>query len=212
MATPLKPIDDVSLQSLLMQRANQLRGYVKSKIPRDLQGEIEPDDVVQEVWTAAFRHVGSYRPDGPDSFDRWLYTITNRKMIDAHKTVLAKKRSGRRVRLLAGRNRDSSVWDIFSNSVSPTGTPSRETSGKEARAAVEAALGELNPDYGEVIRMRYMKGLSVPEIAELTDKSVPAVRGLLFRALKVLRAQMGSPSKFFSDVASTDGTSDKSQA
>lgn len=52
---------------------------------------------------------------------------------------------------------------------------------------VRQALASLNQDYQDVIIWHYLDDLSIPEVAKLLDRTEPATRVLLSRALKSLR-------------------------
>ena len=195
-----QPLDDLTLQRCLLSRASRLRIYVNSKIPAKLKGFMTAEDILQEVWIDAFRGVSRLRGNDAEDFDRWLMTITNRKLVDALRAALAVKRGGRTPIVGEAQNRRSSIVDLFARIASPQATPSRETSTKEATDAVRIALACLSDDRGSAIRMRHIDGLSVPEIAKLMQRTVPSVHSLLFHGLRELRGRLGSAEKFFSDV------------
>ena len=52
---------------------------------------------------------------------------------------------------------------------------------------IEKALKKLKDEYKEVIILRYLEQLELPEIAKILNKSKGAVRVLLHRALKVIK-------------------------
>lgn len=71
--------------------------------------------------------------------------------------------------------------------------------GLEERAAlnsdldqIKAVLVNLKEDYQDIIIWHYLDDLSITEIAEILDKSEPATRVQLHRALKSLRNQVSS--------------------
>lgn len=55
---------------------------------------------------------------------------------------------------------------------------------------IKKALLKLNPEYQNVIVLYYLEELPIAEIAQILDKSESAVRVLIHRALKALRAQL----------------------
>jgi len=55
------------------------------------------------------------------------------------------------------------------------------------RILVERALAELTAAQRQVVVLRYFLGLSAEEAAEATGSTAGAVRGLTFRAIRVLR-------------------------
>ena len=61
----------------------------------------------------------------------------------------------------------------------------------EAGRAVEV-LGMLLPQHRLVLTLRYLDGLSVPEIAALLDRTVHATESLLARARGAFREEYGA--------------------
>ncbi len=56
---------------------------------------------------------------------------------------------------------------------------------------LEKALDSLSPEHKEVILLARVEGLEIKQIATRLNKSVSAVKGLLFRALKGLKDSFG---------------------
>ena len=201
-----QPVDESMLQRLLLSRAHRSRRYIESKIPAKLRSLLSADDILQDVWIAAFRAMSTFRGNHPEDFDRWLMTITNRKLVDALRVALAVKRGGKTPIVGEAQVRRSSIVDLFARIASPQATPSRVTSAKEAVEAVTAALAGLSDDRGRAVKMRHIDGLSVPEIAKRMQRTIPAVHSLLFNGLRDLRSRLGSAEKFFSDSATPSGS------
>ena len=57
-------------------------------------------------------------------------------------------------------------------------------------------LGKLPQDQREALRLRYLEGKTLLEIAERLDRSEMAVAGLLKRGLRSLRDLGGTESRF----------------
>ncbi|MCA9067578.1 MAG: hypothetical protein KDA84_01560, partial [Planctomycetaceae bacterium] len=55
------------------------------------------------------------------------------------------------------------------------------------------ALRELPEDQRRAVELRHVHGLTVKDIAEAMEKSLPAVGGLLQRGLKTLREKLQRP-------------------
>ena len=55
---------------------------------------------------------------------------------------------------------------------------------------VRAAMGQLTPEQQQVIALKFLEGLSNEEVADITEKSIGAVKGLQHRALAALRRQL----------------------
>jgi RNA polymerase sigma-70 factor (ECF subfamily) len=71
----------------------------------------------------------------------------------------------------------------------PANHPSPEVAAQQAWqiAQVAAGIATLSPDRAEALTLRLFGGLSVPEIAELMDRSEDAVYALMSRGMRDLR-------------------------
>jgi RNA polymerase sigma-70 factor (ECF subfamily) len=69
-------------------------------------------------------------------------------------------------------------------------SPSQRVLVGESAARLAAALAELPDDQREAVRLRYLEGRSLAEIAERTSRSVVAAAGLVKRGLIQLRKAM----------------------
>jgi RNA polymerase sigma-70 factor (ECF subfamily) len=65
-------------------------------------------------------------------------------------------------------------------------------------AALQIGLATLPPDQRQAIRLHFLEQLSVPETSAAMSRSTDAVRGLLERGKKRLRAFLGRSSIWFS--------------
>jgi RNA polymerase sigma factor (sigma-70 family) len=197
-------LDEESLEAHLTASAPALGRYIKAKIPRELEALITVDDVLQEIWIAAFRGIATFRASGPDAIDRWLITIANRKLIDQLKSAKRLKRGGA-VHILQGLQRPRSSFLGLLERVSAAGrTPSNDASAREASGFLESALRELPDNRRQALTMRYIEGRPPQEIAALMNKSESAVNSLLYHGLRDLRHRLGAAGRFFSDAPSSE--------
>ncbi len=74
-------------------------------------------------------------------------------------------------------------------------TPSRQMMVNEQEEALYAALDRLPPDYAQVLRLRYVEGLSFEEVAQRMDRTVNAASKLFARAIERLQEEMDSSSE-----------------
>ncbi|MFH1417610.1 MAG: RNA polymerase sigma factor [Planctomycetota bacterium] len=184
-------------------RAPRLRNYLAMRIPSELRRLISAEDVLQEVWIAAFQGLSGFRADGEDALDRWLTCLAQRKMVNAINTATRVKRGGR-LRIVHEADRASSLADLFARVVSPGRTPSSEAAATEAVDAMQIAIASLPDARREAIWMRFIEGRSPDAIAQAMGRTKSAVNGLLFHGLRQLQAQLGNAGKYLSDAASSD--------
>ncbi len=167
--------------------------------PRDALVSVK--DVLQEVWIAAFLQASRANWNAEIDVERWLVTVARRKAHHTLRSCRALKRGGNS-EALAGRldPGDTSLDGI----PSPQRTPSGEAAAAEASLAIQEALTRLPRRERRVVSLRYLEGLGLPEIAQATNMSEAAVKGLLLRGVRRLRGELGWAGRFFSDADCDD--------
>ncbi len=191
--------DQFAIQRLLMLHHDRISAIIERRIPSDLRGILAAEDACQDAYVAAVRELDSFEMQGEDAFYRWLVTITERKLVDTIRTLRAAKRGGdRKVIAASGRNDTSSIIAMLDLAAVHQHTPSRSAARRELVTAVQDALEGLREDYRRVIRLRYIQGLSVAEVAEQMGRSAGAVVMLCNRGLQRLGEAIGDASRFFS--------------
>jgi RNA polymerase sigma factor (sigma-70 family) len=71
-----------AMTPLYERLAPALYGWAVLRIPREVRGRLEPDDLMQDVWVRALGAYGSYDPDrGP--FRPWLFQVAKYTLLDA---------------------------------------------------------------------------------------------------------------------------------
>jgi RNA polymerase sigma-70 factor (ECF subfamily) len=189
--------DQGVLERLLFDRYDALRAFVAPRIPDQLRGLIDPEDILQQTFVEAFRDISRFRPGSPEAFSAWLKTIAEHRLLDAIKKQRRKKRGGEAKRVDAPAQ--SSSANLLAELQADGLTPSRMVARDEAAALLQVSIARLPQQYGEALRLRYLEGLSEEEAAERLGHSPDALRGLCHRAKKKLREAMGKSSLFYLD-------------
>ncbi len=142
--------------TLLYQRfARMVHGVVLARIART-----EVDDVVQDVFMAAYQRLGELRE--PAAFGGWLAAIARNRAAD----------HGRRL--------------VPVHAVAEAATRPRAHDRVEALAILEA-IRSLPEAYSETLVLRLVEGMTGAEIAERTGLTPGSVRVNLHRGMKLLR-------------------------
>jgi RNA polymerase sigma-70 factor (ECF subfamily) len=131
-------------------------------------GELEAEDVAQEVFLQVHRKLHTFRSES--RFSTWLYRIAYRKAVDASRRA---------------RHRHPHVGDdALAGEADPQpGADGLErTLAAERRAALARALATLPARHRSAVYLHYWLGLSVEEIARLLDASPNTVKSYLHRA------------------------------
>ena len=194
-------LDPGEVQKILAVRAESIRCYLDRKIPARVRSTLSAEDVLQEVWLAAFQ---SLTPEVRDP-DRWLMTLANSKLVDALRAGRRLKRGGHETIISAAQQR-SSYDDLLTRLDSRQRTPSREVSAQEARHAVQIAMSALPEDRRQAVQLRHIEGRSRKEVAEIMNKTEAAVNSLLFRGLNELRGRVGDIARLLSDAGPTESS------
>jgi RNA polymerase sigma-70 factor (ECF subfamily) len=195
-------VTESELQIRLMERADGLHTYVERRIPSRLQRVITPEDVLQEVWIAAFRTLSAFKAESPDAVDRWLAMIVRSKLISAVRHARCLCRGGERGVGPLALDHSGSYLALFSR-LRAGRTPSSEVAAREAVRAVQIALSALPADYQQAITLRHIEGRTHGEVAAVMSRTTGAVNSLLHRGMMKLRERLRSPGRFFSDADSS---------
>lgn len=180
--------DEDAVRRLLVAYHPRLRARLLRQMDAVMKAKIEPEDILQHVYLEVFKAIGQFDYQGKDSFLRWMFTILDRKLIDEHRALRAERRDVRReVTNAPASSHKSTYVDLMARIMSDGASPSQHVRRKEAVGALAACLAALPEHYRDVIRMRFMEGRPVAEVAEELDKSIGSVHMICHRALKQLR-------------------------
>jgi RNA polymerase sigma factor (sigma-70 family) len=86
---------------------------------------------------------------------------------------------------------DKSAMEIAKRLAASGTSPSRNLLRREVRERVRQALDRLPSHYREVLVMRHLEQLSIPEIAAIAEISQGTVKSRLFRGLALLQERLG---------------------
>jgi RNA polymerase sigma-70 factor (ECF subfamily) len=131
----------------------------------------EAEDVTQEVFLRALRHLEGYQSES-GSFRPYLITVARNLLRDRWR---AENRH-------AGGGYDPGVGEEWDDG------PEAAVLAAEGRAELIAAMAQLPSDHQRVLRLRLIEGRSAAEAAAVLERTPEAVRQLQHRALAALRA------------------------
>ncbi|HVI75127.1 MAG TPA: sigma-70 family RNA polymerase sigma factor [Anaeromyxobacteraceae bacterium] len=141
--------------------------------------EDDAKDVLQETLLAAARNISDFR--GASAVSTWLYTIARSFCIKKRRTS---KFAPERVESL-----DAVGGEAHAVPDAARG-PEEELAGRQVQTALQDAISELEPMYREVLVLRDVEGLSAPEVAQILELSVEAVKSRLHRARVAVRERV----------------------
>ncbi len=177
-----------ALGSLLEKYRAYLTVLAQRYLDPRLCGRLDPADVVQITFMEAQRDLPSFRGHSIEELLGWLRNILRNNVSSAHQNHLftQKRSAGREVSNSPTESRPA-ITDL---APSETTSPSQRMMRDEAAVYLSNCLEELPDTQREALRLRYVEGFSLKQMAESMDKSEMAVAGLLKRGLQALRERM----------------------
>jgi RNA polymerase sigma-70 factor, ECF subfamily len=183
--------DTTALQTLLERHRDRLRHMISLRLDSRVSSRLDASDVVQETLLEAAQKFVDYARDRPLPFYPWLYRLAAERVAEVYRRHV---RSGRRS--VAREEVDNvdwpngSTWMLVDPLVATEPTPGEVLVGEERRRLVHAALDRLAPTDRQVLVMRYLEGLSFPEIAAILGIAEGATKMRHLRALERIRSFM----------------------
>ena len=172
---------DTSDPAIVAHYEPYLRMLAKVQMRRALQAKIGASDIVQQTMLQAVQAIDQFRGTGDAEFRGWLRQILARHLCHLDRDFRRDKRDVRREQSMQQQLAKSSMR--LEGLLAGDGpTPSQN---------VALAIEQLPEAQREAIRLHYIDGLKLSEVAAAMDKSSGAIAGLLHRGMKTLREQLG---------------------
>jgi RNA polymerase sigma-70 factor (ECF subfamily) len=137
------------------------------------------EDLFQETWMRVLLRGAQY--NGKARFDTWLFTIARNLVID-----LSRKRTMASLDEMSDAREDDRPFEIAMEGPSPLD----QFQTREDSAEVSEVLLKLEPNYREVLVLRFYEELSLEEIAGLTKAPLSTVKSRLYRGLAALKPEV----------------------
>ena len=188
--------DCVAIQQLLVSSAPALSRFATSRLPMSVRDVVDPEDIVQQTFTQAFRSISQYRQQEGATFLSWLTGIAENKIMDTVKGLQREKRGGKRQRVRHVATESRSVADLVNLLSAGSHTPSRSVARHEVVGAIQKAIDELPEEYRRAVQFRLLECKSLEETAKLMNRSPRAIQRLIDRAKKKMRAALGRLSMY----------------
>jgi RNA polymerase sigma factor (sigma-70 family) len=138
-----------------------------------MRGAAEPEDLTSEVFLAVFERLSTFKGNEP-KFRSWVFTIAHSKLVDARRRMARRPWSEVNVDEVV-------MTDLRGGDV--------ETEALDALSIkhIQDLLAHLPDVQREVLLLRIIAGLTVPEVAAAMGKSPGAIKQHQRRALTTLR-------------------------
>jgi RNA polymerase sigma-70 factor, ECF subfamily len=171
--------DGKALGRLLDQYRNFLKLRARSCVGPNLRVRLDYSDLVQDTFVSACLGFTDFRGHKLAEFVTWLLRIQWTLLANHIKRNRAARRD-----LRCEESLEALEWDP----ADPGSSPSTQAARRERDVRLSDALKELTPGQREVVILRLVYQVPVPEIAERMGKTTGAVAELWARATKRLYA------------------------
>ncbi|MGE5559641.1 MAG: RNA polymerase sigma factor [Chloroflexota bacterium] len=144
-------------------------------------GAADAADAAQETWLAMYEKL--WQLEDPAKLRAWLRQLVFYQCLNWRKA--------RAVRTRRELYLDSDGWLGLLETVTDDGLPvERIAENRELRHSLSRQLDRLPGDYGPLLRLHYLRGLSYEEIAELTGLPLTTVRWRLHYGRRLLKSRL----------------------
>ncbi len=182
--------DNNAWGDLLTRHGHRLRRMIAFRLDQRLQGRIDPDDVLQEVYLEAGDHLDTYREQQPLPFFLWLRGIAGNKLLELHRHHLGTQMrdAGREVALYRGTFPEANSAALAAQLLGHATQPSAAAVRAEVKIRLQEALNRMDPLDREVLALRHFEQLTNAEAAQVMGIQEKAAGKRYLRALQRLRA------------------------
>lgn len=183
------PPIDVSNPSVVAQYEPYLRMLARTQMRKAFQAKVGASDMVQQAMLQAVQGLDGFRGSTEAEFRGWLRQILARHICHLDRDMHRDKRDVRREQSMEQKLAQSSMR--LEGLLAGDGpTPSQNVVMGEHVLKMAEAVERLPETQREAIRLHYLEGMKLSEVAEILGKTNGAVAGLLHRGMKSLRQEL----------------------
>ena len=170
---------DRACYELLMRRNNR---RVYRAVRAILRDESDVEDVMQETYLAAFRHLDAFA--GRARFSSWLVRIAVNRALDRL------RRAGRSVPFDPTRE-DAAAHQVGMTDGHAASNPEQQLGARELVRLLEDAIEALPDPYRSAYVLRELEGMEIADAAECLGVEAGTVKTRVHRARRLLRTALG---------------------
>ena len=170
----MREVDEIDSREYLSELVDKYQNLVFSICYRMTSDHFMAQDLTQETFLSAFRHISSF--DGTNE-KAWLCRIASNKCIDYMKSA-------------AGRTLPADE-DLMPERCSDEGLPEKEFEDSDARERLRINCSRLKEPYNEIATLYFADEMSPDEIASSRAVNVKTVQTQIYRARNQLREIYG---------------------
>ncbi len=147
--------------------------------------EQDAQDIHQEAFLKAYRHIGSFRFEC--SFYTWIYRIVTNLCLDLLRRRKTRREDPAVIIDATGEEHDTMINVSDDRAMA---NPARELERKILAEKIQTALATLTPRERTVFELKHYQGLRLRTIGEMLNTTEETAKNTLFRATRKLRTQL----------------------
>ncbi len=147
--------------------------------------EQDAQDIHQEAFLKAYRHIGSFRFEC--SFYTWIYRIVTNLCLDLLRRRKTRREDPAVIVDATGEEHDTMINVSDDRAMA---NPGRELDRKILAEKIQTALATLTPRERTVFELKHYQGLRLRTIGEMLNTTEETAKNTLFRATRKLRTQL----------------------
>jgi RNA polymerase sigma factor (sigma-70 family) len=179
---------DSSAFQLLQNKYNRI---IIALVRKMVRNEDDVEDLAQETFIKAYKALKTFQPGY--SFSAWIYRIASNTCID----FLRKKRF---MTVSLSQPVGNSDDDYFFEIEDKSYVPDIGVLADERKKALKEAIENLPDNYREIIKLRHEEEMDYNQISKQLDLPLGTVKAHLFRARKLLLADLKKKKELFTDM------------
>ena len=175
--------DSAALGELLDAHRPYLRLIAERLLDRRVGARLDASDLIQQTCLSVHKRMEEFIGEEGPEFIAWLRQIHERNIQNAMRDHLHAQKRGVSREAASDPEKSPGAERALSRETSP----SQRLLLGESAVALAGALEQIPDDQREAVRLRYIEGRPLTEIALELNRSREAVAGLLKRGLQALR-------------------------
>ena len=184
------PPPDLNDPAIVAKYEPYLRMLARTRLRRAYQAKVGASDMVQQAMMQAVQGFDGFRGSSEGELLAWLRKILAHHLCHLDRDLHRDKRDIRREQSMEQQLAASSMR-LEGLLAGDEPTPSQHVAFGENVIRISQAIARLPDSQAEAVRLHYLEGMKLAEVAQELGKSSGAVAGLLHRGMKTLRSQLG---------------------
>jgi RNA polymerase sigma-70 factor (ECF subfamily) len=182
--------DGSALGQLLESYRAYLTVLAQVQIGRRLQSKVDASDLAQEVFLGAFRDFAQFRGGSEKELLAWLRGILASLLSNLVRHYQGTSKRDVRLERQLALELDQSSQALDRGLAVQGSSPSQQVIRREQSVVLAEALGRLPEELRELLILRHLVGLTFPEVARRTGRTIDSLKKQWPRALAALRRLM----------------------